>query len=112
MKLGQDLHDNQWHYIALHRKTDSLELKLDKQVTVKALVHDENTLVQMTGGEHVVYFGGVENLEIFKNTSLSKKNFQGCLQQVYFNRHDVISKILNGNDFKYHAKGDLNECNT
>ena len=110
VKLGQDLNDNQWHYVALDRKMHNMEMKLDNHVAVKAFIHDNNEYVQMTGGEHVVYFGGVKDIDLFKNSSISQQNFKGCLQQVYFNRHDVVSKILNGIDWRYSSEGELNDC--
>ena len=109
MKAGKYLDDNKWHFMTLSYKNHHMQLSIDDKVAVKALLTTTTTdVLIMVGGEELVYFGGIktDKFDATKNT----KNFKGCLQQISFNGHDVINKVLYDDDWKFTTHGKLTEC--
>lgn len=110
MNVGKNLNDADWHIIKLSRNYNDIELTVDTNIAAKATIVDDTfDKLNMQGGQEVVYFGGVLDINSFPY-SLSKRNFTGCLQHIYFNHHDAVSKIIYGHDRKYSKLGTLKLC--
>lgn len=109
MNIGKDLHDGQWHHFQLSRNFHDVKLKLDSDVNVHAIIRGENNNVNLGEEESFLHFGGVVNPNdtIY---SLSKKNFQGCLQQVFFGQNDVIRNSLRRHNPSYSTAGKIEPC--
>jgi len=120
LSLGKNLNDNLWHRVTLTRNQQNVQLHLDEQTIAKAFISDELSEILTTNqgiekgverGVEIAYFGGVLDV---KDTpySLSKNNFQGCLQHLYHNTHDAVRKILHATDKRYSHEGEIKSCST
>ncbi|XP_002159075.2 axotactin isoform X1 [Hydra vulgaris] len=86
-----DVMDSQWHSVDITKKGNVVTVVLDSiyksNFTIKA------TSVIDSFDQEPVYFGGVPFPKYIYGVN-SMKNFVGCLQQIEFNKDDVIYKVL------------------
>lgn len=91
--LQGNLFDAKWHSITLTQKSNIISVTVDNKNSQNLTVDSEKG-DQSGEKDDPVYFGGLE-LPKFTFEVKSKKNYKGCLQQLQYNKIDVIYKVKN-----------------
>ncbi|KAJ7334986.1 hypothetical protein JRQ81_012927 [Phrynocephalus forsythii] len=83
------LNDLTWHLVEIHHEQDNITLLVDK--TYQASIKLPDVLSQLNM-EHGLFVGGTGSLEApyFNATWI---NFRGCIRDVIFNNHDILTSL-------------------
>ncbi|XP_057311310.1 neurexin-3-like isoform X2 [Hydractinia symbiolongicarpus] len=105
MKVNNiDFSDGDWHLIEFLRKGRQLDLIVDRKYTTKANTPGAFRKFDL---RDVLYMGGHPKVETLNTVnSKSLKNFNGCLQHVFYNGLDIVYKATRtkSNRFKLFGK--------
>ncbi|XP_061473901.1 chondroitin sulfate proteoglycan 4-like [Rhineura floridana] len=90
------LNDLMWHLIEVHRERDSVTLIIDKsyQATTKV----PGVLFELNF-QHGLYVGGSGGLDV-PYLDGTQTNFRGCIDDVIFNKHDILTSLRPSPRFK------------
>ena len=105
---GKSLNDKKWHLVIVKKVKNHMVLELDQRLVGKISTKPKNYKLEMRGGDELVFFGGAKSSEELVITK-SKTNFVGCLQQLSFNGHNVVDRLLYSEDWRFTHYGPLNQ---
>uniref|UniRef100_A0A3Q4I1I8 Contactin-associated protein-like 4-like n=1 Tax=Neolamprologus brichardi TaxID=32507 RepID=A0A3Q4I1I8_NEOBR len=89
VSLGSLLDDQHWHHVAVERRGSHLNLTVDKHTERVQIPADFNhwSIEQLS-------LGAVQS-EVSQKPVTSKKNFNGCLENLLYNGHNLIELAKN-----------------
>ncbi|XP_039211715.1 chondroitin sulfate proteoglycan 4-like isoform X2 [Crotalus tigris] len=89
-QLHSQVDDLDWHLLEIHHERENITLVIDKNYQTSAIVPD--FLVFELNIEYGLYIGGRGNLNVYylNNTPV---NFRGCINDVIFNNHDILTSL-------------------
>ncbi|XP_050681113.1 neurexin-4 [Leptidea sinapis] len=107
LSVGSLLDDNVWHDVVVSRNRRDLIFSVDR-VVVQGRIRGEFSRLNLN---RAFYIGGVPN---FQEGLVVTQNFTGCVENMYLNATNVISKLKEGYDtgepFKYQKVNTLYTC--
>uniref|UniRef100_A0A8C6XY06 Laminin G domain-containing protein n=1 Tax=Naja naja TaxID=35670 RepID=A0A8C6XY06_NAJNA len=84
------LDDLEWHLLEIHHERENITLVIDKNYQTSAIVPD--FLVFELNIEYGLYIGGRGTLDVHYLNS-TPINFRGCINDVIFNNHDILTSL-------------------
>jgi len=101
--LNTQYNDNQWHQLTLLRKDGQLNLTVDGTTESKT----PNSDFEQLNLDKSILVGGMGQSQRFDTTchlNVNKKNFIGCIEDVYFNSINVLVGAKEGfQEYKVHG---------
>uniref|UniRef100_A0A3P9DCP6 Contactin-associated protein-like 4 n=1 Tax=Maylandia zebra TaxID=106582 RepID=A0A3P9DCP6_9CICH len=91
VSLGSLLDDQHWHHVAVERRGSHLNLTVDKH-TERVQIPAE--FMQKMSCRYYLSLGAVQS-EVSQKPVTSKKNFNGCLENLLYNGHNLIELAKN-----------------
>ncbi|XP_013918329.1 PREDICTED: chondroitin sulfate proteoglycan 4-like [Thamnophis sirtalis] len=89
-QLHSQLDDLEWHLLEIRHKRENITLVIDKNYQTSAIVPD--FLVFELNIEYGLYIGGRGTLDTHYLNS-TPINFRGCINDVIFNNHDILTSL-------------------
>lgn len=94
---GTQLNDLAWHSVEVHHVLNDITLTVDKnshtKIKMPGLLHNLN----IVDGLHVGGSGGLDRFYLPRD----QVGFRGCMEDVVFNDHDLLSSLRPYSGFKY-----------
>ena len=101
---GSLLDDNQWHDVFFARSNRDILLTVDGSMVRHKITGDFIRLDL----NHAMYIGGIPVSVQSEVESIGSANYSGCIEELYFNRTNVISELkVDGRQWLYQRFGDL-----
>lgn len=100
--LGDNLSDNKWHEIKVHRNQKTVDLAIDK-LKRPTTVPGDNVRLDL---DTTLYVGGLEETASDYDDSLTTPNFNGCMKNLFFNHKDIFHSVK-VDQFDYNKHGDV-----
>jgi hypothetical protein len=85
--------------VTIKRTKRRIKITVDDQRHIFAAIPGKFSFLDFKGGKEMMFFGGGPMNKAF-NRSLSKTNFTGFLQQMYFDEYNVINETEHSQTFK------------
>lgn len=101
------LHDGAWHMVTIKRAKRRIRITVDDQRPIFAAIPGKFSFLDFKGGKEMMYFGGGPLNKAF-NRSLSRTNYTGFLQHLYFDEFNVINETIHGSTFELVGEAVLN----
>ncbi|KAM8864851.1 chondroitin sulfate proteoglycan 4 [Synchiropus picturatus] len=93
---GTQLNDLAWHSVEVHQERDSVTMTVDKNSDVGLTLSGSSHLLNILDG---MYVGGTGNLDK-PYLARDPPGFRGCIEDVVFNNHDLLSSLRPNSGFK------------
>lgn len=98
--LGDNLSDNKWHEIKVHRNQKTVDLAIDK-LKRRTTVQGDNVRLDL---DTTLYVGGLDETASDYDDSLTTPNFNGCMKNLYFNHNDIFYRVeMEQSDYNKHG---------
>ncbi|XP_072848868.2 chondroitin sulfate proteoglycan 4 [Pogona vitticeps] len=88
-QLVSHINDLTWHLVEIHHEQDNITLLIDKNYQASTKLPDVSSQLNM---EHGLFVGGTGNLEA-PYIDDAWINFRGCIRDVLFNDHDLLTSL-------------------
>ncbi|XP_026572382.1 chondroitin sulfate proteoglycan 4-like [Pseudonaja textilis] len=89
-QLHSQLDDLEWHLLEIHHERENITLVIDRTYQTSAIMPD--FLVFELNIEYGLYIGGRGTLDVHYLNS-TPINFRGCINDVIFNNHDILTSL-------------------
>lgn len=102
MRAGSLLDDNQWHDVEIKRSNREVNFTVDR-LTIQNITNGEFLQLDL---DRTINLGGIDSFLQPGKLLLSKKNFTGCMENVWFNYMNMIKDMRMGQK-RFSAVGDI-----
>lgn len=107
LRAGSLLDDNQWHDVDITRKGREIYFTVDR-LTVTNMTNGD--FYQLDLDRHI-HLGGIYSFLQPGKTLFSRKNFTGCMENVWFDHMNILKDLrMNTERFEAHGAIMLGQC--
>ncbi len=107
MRAGTLLDDNQWHDVDIKRDGREINFTVDR-LTITNITNGEFYQLDL---DRKINLGGIDSFLKAGKTLYSRKNFTGCIENVWFDDMNILKDLkLNTERFENHGSVMLGTC--